>query len=103
MLATKMLGEPHDEKPLEILNPAYRYYDYEFERYWHFYRLWGRLTYNPETPADVWEHEFSARFGPQAGPPVMNGRCNWPARCCRGSWRPAIDIPISPPRADGRR
>ena len=22
MLATKMLGEPHDEKPLEILNPA---------------------------------------------------------------------------------
>ena len=25
MLATKMLGEPQDEKPLEILNPAYRY------------------------------------------------------------------------------
>ncbi len=70
MLATKMLGEPHDEKPLEILNPAYRFYDYEFERYWQFYRLWGRLTYNPETPAEVWEHEFTARFGPQAGPPV---------------------------------
>ena len=70
MLATKMLGEPHDEKPLDILNPAYRYYDYEFERYWQFYRLWGRLTYNPETPPEVWEHEFTARFGPQAGPPV---------------------------------
>jgi hypothetical protein len=70
MLATKMLGEPHDEKPLEILNPAYRFYDYEFERYWQFYRLWGRLTYNPETPPEVWEHEFTARFGPQAGPPV---------------------------------
>jgi hypothetical protein len=69
MLATKMLGEPHDEKPLEILNPAYRFYDYEFERYWQFYRLWGRLTYNPETPAEVWEHEFTARFGP-AGAPV---------------------------------
>ncbi len=70
MLATKMLGEPHDEKPLEIFNPAYRFYDYEFERYWQFYRLWGRLTYNPETPPEVWEHEFTARFGPQAGPPV---------------------------------
>jgi hypothetical protein len=69
MLATKMLGEPHDEKPLEILNPAYRFYDYEFERYWQFYRLWGRLTYNPESPADVWEHEFTTRFA-QAGAPL---------------------------------
>jgi hypothetical protein len=66
MLATKMLGEPHDEKPLEILNPAYRFYDYEFQRYWQFYRLWGRLTYNPETPAEVWEHEFTTRFGEAA-------------------------------------
>jgi hypothetical protein len=69
MLATKMLGEPHDEKPLEILNPAYRFYDYEFERYWQFYRLWGRLTYNPESPADIWEHEFTTRFA-QAGAPL---------------------------------
>ena len=68
MLATRMLGEPHDEKPLEVLNPAYRFYDYEFERYWQFYRLWGRLTYNPETPAEVWEHEFTARFGAAATP-----------------------------------
>lgn len=73
MLATRMLGEPHDEKPLDILSPQYRYYDYEFERYWHFYRVWGRLTYNPETPAEVWEHEFGARFGPQAGPHLMKG------------------------------
>ena len=71
MLATKMLGERHDEKPLEILNPAYRFYDYEFERYWQFYRLWGRLTYNPETRAEVWEHEFTARFG-AAGAPVSH-------------------------------
>jgi hypothetical protein len=71
MLATKMLGEPHDEKPLEILNPTYRYYDYEFERYWHFYRVWGRLTYNPKTDSVVWTREFDQRFGPQAGPHVM--------------------------------
>ncbi len=72
MLATKMLGEPHDARPLDILNPRYRHYDYEFERYWHFYRLWGRLTYNPRTPPEVWEREFAGRFGTQAGPHVMN-------------------------------
>jgi hypothetical protein len=73
MLATKMLAEPAEEKPLDILNPAYHYYDYEFERYWHFYRVWGRLTYNPLASPDTWEHEFTQRFGPQAGPHVMRG------------------------------
>jgi hypothetical protein len=71
MLATKMLGEPHDEKPLSILNPQYRYYDYEFERYWHFYQLWGRLTYNPNTAPELWEREFQQRLG-KAGPEAMN-------------------------------
>jgi hypothetical protein len=73
MLATKMLGEPHDEKPLAILNPKYRYYEYEFERYWYFYRVWGRLTYNPKTDPEAWSREFDQRFGPQAGPHVMQG------------------------------
>jgi hypothetical protein len=71
MLATKMLGEPHDEKPLPILNPQYRYYDYEFERYWHFYQLWGRLTYNPNTAPELWEREFQRRLG-RAATDAMN-------------------------------
>jgi hypothetical protein len=70
MLATKMLGEPHDATPIDILNAPYRYYDYEFERYWHFYQLWGRLTYAPETPSDLWDKEFAGRFGAAAGPHV---------------------------------
>ena len=70
MLATKMLGEPHDEKPIDILKPAYRFYDYEFERYWHFYQLWGRLTYAPDTPSETWDREFTRRFGADAGPHV---------------------------------
>src|SRR5215831_5780282 len=70
MLATRMLGEPHDEQPLAILNPRYRYFDYEFERYWDFYRLWGRLTYNPQASPDVWTREFDARFG-TAGVHIM--------------------------------
>ena len=70
MLATKMLGEPHDEKPLDILNPGLKYYQYEFERYWHFYQVWGRYTYNPAAPRELWERPFQARFGPEAGPHV---------------------------------
>ncbi len=73
MLATKMLAEPHDREPLDILNPKYRYYDYEFERYWHFYQLWGRLGYNPNTPREVWEQEFTKRFGDEAGQHLMQG------------------------------
>jgi hypothetical protein len=68
MLATKMLGEPHDAKPIDILKPPYRFYDYEFERYWHFYQLWGRLTYAPDTPSETWDRDFARRFGAAAGP-----------------------------------
>jgi hypothetical protein len=72
MLATKMLGEPHDKAPLPVLNAKYKYYDYEFERYWHFYQVWGRVTYSPSTPSEVWKREFERRFG-RAGRDVMNG------------------------------
>jgi len=72
MLATYMLGEPHDKPPVEILNPRYRYYKYEFERYWAFYRAWGRASYNPRTPAEVWEREFERRFGRTAGAQLMS-------------------------------
>src|SRR5262249_32781326 len=47
-----------------------RSYDYEFERYWHFYQLWGRLTYAPDTPSEIWDREFGRRFGAAAGPHV---------------------------------
>ena len=66
-----MAGEPHDAKPEDYLNSKYRYFNYEFERYWAFYRVFGRLSYNPQTTADVWEHEYVERFGPEAGPHVM--------------------------------
>ena len=73
MLATWMLGSPHDERPGDILNPDHRYYGYPFERYWLFYRLWGRVSYNPECPSDTWAREFARRFGPAAAPPLMEG------------------------------
>ena len=67
-LATKMAGHPHDMPTFALLNAPYRYYDYEFERYWHFYQVFGRIGYNPATPAEVWDREFERRLGKQAGP-----------------------------------
>ncbi len=67
-LATKMEAQPHDAKPFELLNPEYRYYDYEFERYWHFFQVFGRIGYNSNTPEEVFQLEFQRRFGKSGGP-----------------------------------
>ncbi|MEO5999290.1 MAG: hypothetical protein ABIN89_21030, partial [Chitinophagaceae bacterium] len=69
-LATKMEAQPHDAKPFDLLNTQYRYYDYEFERYWHFFQVFGRIAFNPKTPSDVWDREFAYKFGAKAGPLV---------------------------------
>jgi hypothetical protein len=71
MEATKMLADPPNDPPRDFLNPRYKYFDYEFERYWAFYRVMGRLAYNPDSPSDVWTQEYVKRFGAEAGPHVM--------------------------------
>ncbi|MDP3001876.1 MAG: hypothetical protein Q8N38_01950 [Bacteroidales bacterium] len=67
-LATKMEAQPHDAKPFELLNPKYRYCDYEFERYWHFFQVFGRIGYNPGTSPVLWQKEFELRFGKKVAP-----------------------------------
>ncbi|MFO7934779.1 MAG: glycoside hydrolase family 20 zincin-like fold domain-containing protein [Bacteroidales bacterium] len=37
-----------------------------FERQWLFYKLWGRLLYDPQTPDTVFQAEFNRRYGPEA-------------------------------------
>jgi hypothetical protein len=39
---------------------------YAFERQWLFYKLWGRLLYDPTTPDEVFEAEFVRRYGKDA-------------------------------------
>src|SRR6185295_13145314 len=56
----------------DLMPSRYRYYEYEFERYWQFFELWGRLGYNPDTPAELWQREFRRRFG-AAAPHVEAG------------------------------
>jgi hypothetical protein len=72
-LATKMASHPHDMAPLPLLTPEHRYTTYEFERYWHFFQVWGRVGYNPDTPPEVWQREFEKRFGKQAAPLIEQG------------------------------
>jgi hypothetical protein len=38
----------------------------EFLRYWLFYLLWGRLSYDPKTPESVWMSELTQHFGSAA-------------------------------------
>lgn len=43
-------------------------WSYAFERQWLFYKLWGRLLYNPDTPDDVFRQAFTRRYGSEAEP-----------------------------------
>jgi len=47
------------------------FWKWEFERYWLFYRLWGRLSYDPETSESAWMADITTRFG-AAAKDVMN-------------------------------
>jgi hypothetical protein len=52
-----------------VFTPAHRdkiWWKWEFERYWLFYLLWGRLSYDPKTAETVWLDEFQRRFGAAA-------------------------------------
>jgi hypothetical protein len=48
------------------------FWKWEFERYWLFYRLWGRLSYNPNASDRLWMDELRQRFG-LAAADVMAG------------------------------
>lgn len=69
----KMNGSKHDAEVTDLLNPDKRYYEYEFQRYWHYYQVMGRVSYNPETVSDIWEMEFNKRFGKESGQAIMTG------------------------------
>jgi hypothetical protein len=46
---------------------------YAFERQWMFYKNWGRLLYNPETPDAVFEQAFVNRF-PEYGKQLFSAQ-----------------------------
>ena len=48
------------------------WYEYEDERYWFWYLLFGRLGYDPSCGDDVWAREFAHRFGGDAAPHTLD-------------------------------
>jgi hypothetical protein len=46
------------------------YYKWEFQKYWSYYQLFGRLTYNSTASDEFWTSELSRRFGPEAAKPI---------------------------------
>jgi len=45
-------------------NPSIKVnWKYAFERQWLFYKIWGRLLYNPATPDAIFQAEFIRRYG----------------------------------------
>ncbi len=44
---------------------------FEDERYWFWYLLFGRLGYDPTCAPEVWTREFAQRFGAAAAPHVL--------------------------------
>ena len=67
-----MNGQGMDVKPFDLIW-RHHYYEYEFERYWHLFQIFGRIGYNPATPSEVWDREINSRFGESAGPYVEKG------------------------------
>jgi hypothetical protein len=45
---------------------SYEVGTWEYERYWFFYLVFGRMGYNPATNPEVWQREFRHRFGKAA-------------------------------------
>ncbi len=46
-------------------------WDFAFERQWLFYKLWGRLLYDPNTPDGVFAAEFDRHYGDGTGKKLL--------------------------------
>ncbi|MDR2020167.1 MAG: hypothetical protein LBQ14_05300 [Treponema sp.] len=63
-LALKYNHEPwHREAWHTFAKEELRSGNWEDQRYWMWYTVYGRLGYNPDTDPAVWQDEFRARFG----------------------------------------
>lgn len=52
---------------------SHQTWQYIFEKQWLFYKLWGRLLYNPDTPNSVFEDEFENRYADGIGERMLTG------------------------------
>lgn len=64
-LSQKGYGNPPGDWRI-FKNKELEYYRWEFERYWGYYSLFGRLTYNPDSSDEIWLRQIRQRFGVKA-------------------------------------
>jgi hypothetical protein len=69
-LSQKGFGNPPGDWRI-FASPEREYTRWEFQRYWLYYLLYGRLTYDPGASDDVWMDEFRSHFGVKAAPEVF--------------------------------
>jgi hypothetical protein len=50
---------------------AERTWEYAFEKQWLFYKVWGRLLYDKDTPDDFFAGAFARRYGSRVGIPLL--------------------------------
>lgn len=60
----------------------YRNWDYHFERLWLWYKMWGRLMYDPKTPDSLFSGALSYRFGENIGTDLLK------------AWQLASKVPL---------
>lgn len=67
-LALKYGHELSHLKPWKVfLNQELNQDTWEDERFWQWYMLFGRLGYNAEAAPELWQAEYSRRYGEEAG------------------------------------
>jgi hypothetical protein len=67
-------------------------WQYAFEKQWLFYKVWGRLLYQPDAPDEIFESAFDLRYGKGLGEPLLQAyklASNMPLRLAsfyRSTW-----------------
>ena len=61
-------GINHPGGAWRLLDGAYQPHRWEYQRYWMFSLLFGRLGYDPEADTRIWQRELRLRFGAAATP-----------------------------------
>jgi hypothetical protein len=59
-------------KDFSHLENKHKYWKYAFEKQWLFYKVWGRLLYDPATPDKIFALSFDDRYGKGLGKALMN-------------------------------
>lgn len=79
-----------------ITNPQFRTWDYAFQRQWLFYKVWGNLLYDSNTPDSYFANALAQKFYLTSGTELLNAwklasmNANRMASFYQGTWDAAL-------------